>query len=63
MMSGSGPSKASAMASTTELTMFTQRICTGVIGSVRPSSSATMSASDSPPLTGSRKTMAFLRLS
>jgi hypothetical protein len=63
MMSGSAPSKASAMASTTELTMFTHRIWTGVIGSVSPSTSARISASASPPFTGSRKTTAFLRLS
>ncbi len=40
MMSASGRSKASASASVTAVTMFTHRICTGVIGIVRPNSTA-----------------------
>ena len=63
MMPGSAGSKANVMASSTELTMFTHRICTGVIGKVTPSISAASTVSDSPPLTGSRNSTAFFRLS
>ena len=61
--SGSGGSKASAIASATELTMFTHNICTGVIGRATPARIAAIRHIDSPPLTGSRNMMAFLRLS
>ena len=63
MVSGSVASKASAIASATELTMLTHRIWTRVIGSVRPNSTAIMMLMASPPLIGSRNTIAFLRLS
>ena len=63
MMSGSAGSKASTMASATELTRLTQRICKGVIGSVRPRSSAKTMAKDSPPLIGNRKVTDLRRLS
>jgi hypothetical protein len=56
-------SKASTMASAIELTMFTHRICAGMIGSATPSSTASSSDSDSPPLMGSRKVTVLRRLS
>ena len=59
----SGGSNASAMASATELSMFTHRICRGVIGRISPKSTAMIRLMLSPPFTGSRKVMTFLRFS
>ena len=58
-----GGSKARAMASATELSMFTHRICRGVMGSIRPNRIAMIRLMLSPPFTGSRKAITFLRLS
>ena len=60
---GSVGSKASVRPSATAVTMLTHRICTGVIGSVRPNRIAAMIASASPPLVGSVQAITFLRLS
>jgi hypothetical protein len=59
----SAGSKASASARVTAVIMFTHRICTGVMGSARPSRMAAIRVSASPPLVGRMKRMAFLRLS
>ena len=61
--SGSVGSNASTMPSATELTMFTHKICTGMMGKARPSSTAASSDMDSPPLMGSRKVTVLRRLS
>ncbi len=63
MTSASVGSKASTMANATELTMLTHNTCTGVIGRAMPSSTASSSDSDSPPLIGSRKVTVLRRLS
>jgi hypothetical protein len=63
MMSLSGGSKVRASARITSVTMFTHRICTGVIGSSPPSAIATTITPASPPLVGSMKAIAFFRLS
>src|SRR6056297_3743335 len=58
---GSAGSKASVMASTTELTILTHIICKAEMGRVSHKSRAVTRLMDSPPLTGSRKAMPFLR--
>ena len=63
MTSGSAGSNANARAKVTAVTILTQRIWTGVIGKVVPNSSAAIMMSASPPLVGSTKRIAFLRLS
>ncbi len=50
---GSVGSKASVSPSVTAVTRLIQRICTAVIGSVRPKAIAAMIALASPPLVGS----------
>ena len=56
-------SKASARPSATAVTMFTHRICIGVIGRVSPSARAPRMVSASPPLVGSVQEITFIRLS
>ena len=63
MMSGSARSKASATARVIAVTMFTQRIWTGVIGSTPPSMTAAMMVRAWPPLVGRMNRIDFFRLS
>ncbi len=63
MTSRSLGSKASARARVTAVTMFTQRICTGVMGSTCPKAMAATIVSAWPPFVGRMKRIAFLRLS
>ena len=63
MVFSSVGSKARAMPSVTAVIRLIHRICTGVTGSVMPSSSATMIVIASPALVGSVQLMTFLMLS
>ncbi|MNH47841.1 hypothetical protein D3C79_1112880 [compost metagenome] len=63
MRSSSAGSNASAKARVTAVIMFTQRICSGVMGSVSPRRMAVNRTKAWAPLVGRMKRMDFFRLS
>ena len=61
MTSGEGGSNANGKLNATELTIFSQRICTGKMGSGVARSTAIKMVMDSPPFTGRMKEIARSR--